>query len=81
MTLFPVGKQKISQKGVKERDERRATAAAPAAVARAANDALIIGVVIYCLWKLILLYFNKFGKISKTKYSVDILHVRLKDNI
>lgn len=52
MTLFPVGKQKISQKGVKERDERRATAAAAAAaVARAANDALIIGVVIYCLWK------------------------------
>lgn len=45
MTLFPGGKQKISQKGVKERDERR-----PRTPARA-NDALIIAMVMYCLWK------------------------------
>jgi hypothetical protein len=44
MTLFPGGKQKIPQKGVKERDERPAPA-------HPANDALITGLVMYCLWK------------------------------
>lgn len=42
MTLFPGGKQKKWQKGVKEKDERPRTPP---------NDALIIRMVMYCLWK------------------------------
>lgn len=78
MTLFPGGKQKILQKGVKER--KTSVAPPPHRDRRArssANDALIIGVVMYCLWKYQPRIPRFILRFDSKNLSTDVLHVRL----